>query len=427
MLAPWWRQLHATAMFACLLAGGAVARASGDDGAAQPPAARSVTPVLVYDGDVFANARGGARRGVGYEGLLHAQLSIDGERLSGWQETSANLTTLVIHGGQPGALSADAQGISNIQAAPGVKLEEAWIQRNFLDGRISVLAGRYDLNSEFYRLNSAGLFLNSSFGIGPEFSQSGIAGPSIFPSTSIGVRLAIKPAPNLIVRAAVLDGAPVGHAGEARGPSRSGDGLLLVSEVAWLTRPAPVEQRPNHRFRIGRGSGLAPYEDKIAIGSWHYTASFNDLSDVDGYGRPVRRKGSSGIYFLVDRLVYRTLAHPEQKLAVFAQLGLGDRRVNRFDAYFGAGFVASGLVPGHAADELGLAFAMARNGNHYMLGQQQQGIAAQRAETTLELTYLSQINPSLSVQPNLQYVIHPGTTPTVSNALTFQLRAEIAF
>ena len=43
--------------------------------------------------------------------------------------------------------------------------------------RFSALFGRYDLNSEFYRLQSAGLFLNSSFGIGPEFSLSGQNGP----------------------------------------------------------------------------------------------------------------------------------------------------------------------------------------------------------------------------------------------------------
>ena len=38
----------------------------------------------------------------------------------------------------------------------------------------------YDLNSEFYRVESGGLFLNSSFGIGPEFARSGAGGPSPF-------------------------------------------------------------------------------------------------------------------------------------------------------------------------------------------------------------------------------------------------------
>jgi signal transduction histidine kinase len=52
-------------------------------------------------------------------------------------------------------------------------LEEGWIEQNLFGNQFSLLVGRYDLNSEFYRLHSAGLFLHSSFGIGPEFAQSG--------------------------------------------------------------------------------------------------------------------------------------------------------------------------------------------------------------------------------------------------------------
>jgi hypothetical protein len=49
---------------------------------------------------------------------------------------------------------------------------------------------------------SASLFLNSSFGIGPEFSQSGLEGPSIFPNTSVGARFAIKPIEEIVLRTA---------------------------------------------------------------------------------------------------------------------------------------------------------------------------------------------------------------------------------
>ena len=47
-------------------------------------------------------------------------------------------------------------------APPASRIHEAWLQYNLLDNRLSVLAGRYDLNTEFYQLRSAALFLNSS-------------------------------------------------------------------------------------------------------------------------------------------------------------------------------------------------------------------------------------------------------------------------
>src|SRR3989441_591410 len=104
------------------------------------------------------------------------------------------------------AMTCGAQGVSNLEAPTKVRLEEAWLQQNLLDNRLSWLVGRYDLNTEFYRLQSGALFINSSFGIGPEFAHSGVAGPSTFPNTAVGTRVDFKPSPNVVWRAAVLDG-----------------------------------------------------------------------------------------------------------------------------------------------------------------------------------------------------------------------------
>jgi carbohydrate-selective porin OprB len=141
-----------------------------------------------YDGEIFTNTSGGLRRGTTYLGNLNLQLTLDAQRLVGWPGATVFLYGLGIHGGHPSRFVGDAQGVSNIEAPAKWKIEEGWIQQNLFGNRFSVLFGRYDLNSEFYRLQSAALFLNSSFGIGPEFSESGVEGPSIFPNTSVGVR-----------------------------------------------------------------------------------------------------------------------------------------------------------------------------------------------------------------------------------------------
>ena len=70
-----------------------------------------------------------------------------------------------------------------------MKLYEAWFEQTLFDDRLSFKAGLYDLNTEFDVVETAGLFINSSHGIGPDFSQSGVNGPSIFPTTSLGIRV----------------------------------------------------------------------------------------------------------------------------------------------------------------------------------------------------------------------------------------------
>ena len=362
-----------------------------------------------------------------YVGTLHLQLTIDGERLLGWRGMTFFLNALGTHGGHPSRLVGDAQGVSNLEAPGGGQLYEAWLQQNLLGNRISALVGRYDLNTEFYRLQSAALFVNSSFGVGPELSQSGRGGPSIFPDTSVGVRLAFKPARDVVLRAAVLDGAPVDRPDEGHRVFAKGDGLLLVGEAAFLSRPAPEGRPLGSRFRIGRGAGLSPYDGKLAVGGWYYTATFNDLSKREPDGRPVRHRGSAGAYVLADQLVYRSAAQSRRQINAFWELGCGDSRTNRFGFYAGGGMVFSGLFPALVNDELGLAVALARNGSRFLDLQRQNGVPVAGTETTVELTYLLQIGKHLALQPDLQYVMRPGTDPTRRDSVVAALRFELSY
>jgi porin len=180
------------------------------------------------------------------------------------------------------------------------------------------------------------------------------------------------------------------------------------------------------RFRIGRASGLAPYEDKIAVGVWHYTTTLDDLSAVTPNGSPVQHRGSSGFYGIGDWTLVSADSGYGQ-LSAFLQAGLGDNRVDRFGSYVGVGLAAKGFLTGRPDDETGLAVAMARNASHYLLQQQVLGVPVRRAETAIELTYLAQATSWLAVQPDLQYVIHPNTDSRQRNALVIQLEGELSF
>jgi porin len=417
--------LSAGALLGFVFCGPAIADETSTAGNGGGPSA--FKPGLVYDGAAFANLGGGVRRGGTYSSNLNLQLNVDAAALLGWPDTIAYLDALWLQGGLPSSFIGDAQGVSSISAPNAVKVYEAWVQKNFLGNHASVLAGLYDLNSEFYRLQSAGLFLNSSFGIGPEFSQSGVEGPSIFPNTSVGMRVAFKPEEGLVVRAAVLDGVPVDRPNGSHGIFEHGDGALIVAEVAFLDRPQ-VSMRPaTSRMRIGRQAMLGAYDRKLAIGGWYYTATFDDLSETQPNGQPVQHRGSSGFYALTEQLLYSDPERPERKLTGFVQEGYGDYRVDRFGAYVGTGLTAMGLFEGRAADELGLSLAYARNGSHYMSAQRMQGVPVTNAEKTIELTYLIQVNSWLALQPDLQYVITPNTTTAIPNAWAFQLRIEMSF
>jgi porin len=137
--------------------------------------------------------------------------------------------------------------------------------------------GLYDLNSEFDKIEAAALFLNPSHGIGPDFSQSGRNGPSIFPITSLGLRGEYKPAEHWLIRAAVLDAVP----GDPERPERTavklGDGALAVLELNslgertraavghWHTRVDPSPSAP----ALWKGSRRRAVETTASTRSWN--------------------------------------------------------------------------------------------------------------------------------------------------------------
>jgi porin len=47
-------------------------------------------------------------------------------------------------------------------------------------------------------------------------------------------------------------------------------------------------------------------------------------------------------------------------------------------------------------------------------------------ETVVELTYLAQLAAGVAVQSDLQYVIHPGGTRSIRNALVPGLRVALS-
>lgn len=388
---------------------------------------------LVYTGEVMGPLSGGVSREAAFLGNVDAILTLDGSAAAGWEGWSAFLYVLANHGDAPSALAGDAQGVSNIEAPEAIRLYEAWVQKDMPGRGFSLLVGLYDVNSEFDVVDEAGVFLNSSFGIGAEYAASGVLGPSIFPVTSLGLRLKWRPTGHSYVQAAVLDGVP-GDPADPRATAvhlSSSDGALLAFEVGYRLHPGepgaghPATAPGGFSGIVGRGFDVRDV-GKVAAGLWAYTRAFDRLDRLADDGSPERVLIRPGVYFLAGGAVRRE-EDPSQGLAVFGRAGWADPRVHRFNAYTGAGLVYTGLLPGRDADRLGLGVAAAHNGSAYRRAEAAAGRAVTDMEVVVELTYRVALVGTLAVQPDLQWVIHPDTDPEAPDVLLAGLRVEVGF
>jgi porin len=390
--------------------------------------------------DVLSNVSGGIRQKTAVTGDLDLLLTIDTKKLvSGWNNGTLFVYGLGTYGNDPSKHVGDVQAVSSI-AAPGTwKLFEAWYQQNFFK-RFSLLAGLYDVTSEFDVIaSSSALFLNGSFGTGAEYAGSGQNRLSTFPTTSLGIRGQAIVSDHLMLRAVIADGRP-GNPDDPDGTHillHKTDGVFGTIELAYYEfRPADIfdtkqeilnEKRRRLTFRrVGRAAPLG-YEGKVAIGLWGYTTSFDHLSKTDSSGDPLKRDDTYGIYGLAEYAVYHEKGDTDQELILFLRAGVADPTVNRFSQYYGGGLVYTGLFPGRNDDQTGIGVEAALNGNHFMRSQRETGQPVEKTEISFEFTHSIYVNRNFIVQPDVQYILNPGTVPGRNNALVLGARLEVNF
>jgi porin len=387
----------------------------------------------VYTGDVMSNTKGGLATKTEVLGNLDLTLTWHTEALLDRDLGTFFAYGLLDHGGRISRDVGDAQGVDNIEAPDAFKIFEAWWQESLFDDRASLLLGLYDVNSEFYAVDDAELFVQSSFGIGAELGTSGRNGPSIFPATSLAARVRAEPIPGFQLQAALTDGVPDDpeHPRRNRVRLSADDGAFLIAEVSYSpSDDASEPDAPSHselRRHVGRTWSQRPSGARVAIGTWLYTARQPDLARTKPNGDPRETRGHPGIYLTADLDAGHIDPMHARGLAVFLQLGWADGNVGQFAGYTGAGLKYTGLIPSRPEDECGVAVAAAYNGRAFRRSSRSQGRAPATAEVAIEWTYRAVLAPWLSLQPELQYVVDPGGLRDRPDALVAGIRYVIDF
>lgn len=338
-----------------------------------------------YVVDLLSTIDGGNSSGQAAEGRADAWLDLDGTAL-GLDGITVHADVMAIHGPDFSGAHVNAyQVLSNVEAGTFVHLNEAWAEWQATPG-LAVKAGLIDLNSEFDVTETASLFLNSAHGIGPEFSQSGANGPSIFPRTATAV-IVRGQSGRKHLRLGVFDALAGSHAEPLRAAVRlpGTTGALLVAEV---------------ELPLGNG--------QLQFGGWHYTNHFDPMTEGDAPAV------SQGAYAMVEGPV-------TQGISAWLRVGIADPRANPIASYAGLGLTTEqmGWTFGAAVARAALS-RRARDaaGNDPAL---------RKAETVFEFTAARAVRPYLLLQPNLQYVVHPSWDPTVPNAAVAGLRIKLSW
>lgn len=359
---------------------------------------------LTYGSDLNALIGGGRRSGADYLGRIGVIADADLDRLLGWHGASAHVSIQQISGrGLSQHRIGNVLAVSGLEAEPALRLFNLWVQQS-IGPRVDVRVGQFTAGQEFAISDTASLFVNSTFGWPGSFAADQPSGGPAYPLAAPGIRIAFAPDAGTGLRLALFAGDPAGPGmGDPQRRDRHGlNGLRLAGKP----------------FLIGEaqrsfGGPHAPVT--MRIGFWlHFDRFADPRFDVagrslasPGAGAALQHRGNAGVYGIVDTTLWRGA-----RGFLRASFSPADRNV--IDLYADGGVAMRGPVPGRSADTVGIGLAVARispslRGLARDLGALTGATGARPDfEAVAELSYQVQLGSHLTLQPNVQIVVHPG-------------------
>lgn len=344
-----------------------------------------------YIGENMNNLRGGIKKGSCYLGMANIMVSFFTENSKLWSGGQFHVNASNTHGDTPSQdFIGDTQVASNIEAGNHTFLQELWYKHTL--GKHDITIGLQNLNNDFANTSHGALFINSSFGIHSTISNN-IPAP-IYPLTAFGLSYTWHVGEQISWLASAYDGCPTDfdkNPYNLKWQLKKSDATLFVSEFQ-----IPIM--------------LRGYNGTLKTGLYsHYYLFENNVSDA------TECVNNYGFYMVADQSIWQKSENRE-KLGIFLQMSISPSNLNENNFYLGYGFTYNGIFSMYDKDVLGFAIAYAKLNNS--IGH----------ETSLELTYKTEINNHIFIQPDLQYIINPaGIGIRLQNSLEGTVRVGLTF
>ena len=279
-----------------------------------------------------------------------------------------------VHGNGSWSDNDAIQSPSGLLADPGIRVPEVWLSHSF-GPAIQLRAGRIDANRDFAAIENATSFLNTAFCYNPTFATL----PN-YSDTHWGSELFLK-RKNLAAKFAIF--AP-------------------AEDFATLS----MEE-------FGMEWKRDSWPGRIAFGMWQHHGGIMSVDASEEFG-------SRGFYLTAEQKVWQEsrVGNKPSQLSAFINLGSAPPNFGSFTRHFSAGMNWSAPLTHREDDSAGFAIAS---------GHLNSAEFEYSHETVYETYYQLQLGKSLSLTPDVQYVVHPGGMRSNGNMVLFGARLKLSF
>jgi carbohydrate-selective porin OprB/predicted NBD/HSP70 family sugar kinase len=371
-----------------------------------------VTPTLTYVSDTAGNPIGGKNQGVAYADNIGLNLLFDLDKIIKL-EGGSFLVSMSQRDGE--SLSAKHVGnVFTIQQDYGGQafhlIDLAYVQK-FLNDRVETSLGRIAAGDDFLVSAYDYLFMQNGFDGNPVGIFFNSPGMTAYPNATWGARIKLKPTQRTYIMGGIYNGDPAIRNIDHNGADMSMNGpVFVMGEAGYQLNGLPGDSR-----RLG----------DYKVGFWYDNSEFTDYKTV-GYAQPSETKrGNWGCYTLFDQILV-PFGEPTSNrgFGVFGSFLISpNESVSQLPYYFTAGFACRGMFESRPIDTVGFGLLYGKFSSDLSNSEEREQqldptIGVQNYESVLEWTYKFRFRKgSIFFQPDLQYVINPGGTGKIADAL----------
>lgn len=375
-----------------------------------------------YVTNIAGNPTGGRKSGgFTYTDNFYLGMSLDLEKLVGWEDATFAISAVNRDGRSLTEEYVGSQYNSQqVFGGQNLFLYNVTLEQKFWDNKASLKVGRFGASDDFNTSSLYGLYMSNGIDgnirnvlFDTQFSA--------YPFATWAARLRLDPTPEWNAQIGVFqtwtDIFDRGHNG-LDWNIRSDDGVFLIAQVGWTPVLGTKEIRDEKGGVVHKG----------LPGHYWFGASYSPWTGYPKFGESELAGDSYGFYAHADQMVYQEHAGTDQGLTLWLATALyPQEEISIIPYQLNVGAIYKGLIPSREKDLTILGVIYGNFSNRYADTIEATGAGRPEHETVIEVGYRIQLTKFAYIQPDLQWIINPGGTGNIPDALVIGAQIGITF
>lgn len=383
---------------------------------------KGVTFASSFVCDILGDVSGGMHQAGRYDHSLGWDINFDLEKFAGIKDTQFHISGLWRQGEN---LSKTTIGndlvVSSIFGSEQFRFYAMYLEKLFLDQRLSIKAGRIATGDDFAFSTLYWTYVSNAVDGCPINIPINMFFP-VYPTAVWGARAKFVINKDWYVMSGIYNGDSTVGSNQYCGLNfslRLSRGVAFAQEIAYVPNTSPGSKGLPGHYKAGIYYNGAVIRDQY--------------SDINGAsyavtGLPQKKHvGDYNIYLHADQMLYREKGSVDNGLTALTVTTLGPDNVNKFPFFTMAGLIYKGLIPGRDDDLTAFEVVYSQYSRSLRKSEQSVAGSGQTYELMLEFTQKIMITKWMFLQPDLQYIIRPGGTGDIDNALVIGSRFGVTF